>query len=122
MKTLYIHTPPNIIPCWYCQQPCQIHEKTYYVIREYECYRHGETVPMFRAAQHPGLPEPNWFFNVVKVTRGDWRLFWNFYSGPDAWLERLSTRQIVDTNIPASFMYSDIKMISSFLNLYRVFS
>lgn len=83
---------------------------------------------MFRCAKHEGL---GWFFNVIKVTRGKLRLSWNFYSGNWAWLEKLIPAEErkwgehwkpIFMKIPALFLSSPIKIISSFLNLYRVFS
>lgn len=127
MNISYIANPPNTIDCTYCGQPC-IKSDMYDVITEYYCTNHGEVEVMFRCVYNEGL---GWFFNVTKVTRGKWRLSWNYYSGQWAWLEKLIPAEHrkwgehwapVLTNVPATFLKSNIKTISSFLNLYRVFS
>jgi hypothetical protein len=129
MKTIYIDNPPDTISCIYCGNEC-IKTHPYGVIVEYFCNNHGDTEVMFRCVQHL-IEGPNWFFNVIKVTRGKWRLSWNFYAGPWAWLEKLVPHEErkwgehwapVLTKIPAVFLQSNIKIVSSFLNLYRVFS
>lgn len=101
----------------------------YESIVEYTCHNHGEAEVMFRCASHDNTKQL-WFFNVVKVTRGDWRISWNFYSGKWAQIEKFVPaedrkwgshwRQVHD--IPADFLYSPVKIISSYLNLYRVWS
>lgn len=126
MNLTYIETPPDTIDCTYCGQPCNKVEQ-YTVITEYFCFNHGEAEVMFRCAKHEGL---GWFFNVTKVTRGNWRLTWapeGFYR-----LEKFIPAEDrkwgphwapVSTKIPGGpFLKSNIKIISSFLNLYRVFS
>lgn len=127
MNVIYIKEPPDSINCDYCGQPCARTEP-HKVINEYFCHNHGETEVMFRCAHHENL---GWFFNVIKVTRGKWRLSWNFYSGKWAWLEKLVPAEArkwgehwapVSMRIPSIFLSSPIGIISSFLNLYRVFS
>ncbi len=127
-NTMYIEVPPDTVPCIYCGDVC-IKTQQHDTVVEYFCNNHGEAEVMFRCVQHK-IDGPNWFFNVVKVTRNGWRLAWNFYSGKSADLEKFIPaedrkwgshwRQV--QKVPAIFLYSPIKMISSFLNLYRVFS
>lgn len=127
-KTLYIESPPDTIPCAYCGEDC-IKTQPYTEIVEYFCNNHGDVEVMFRCAHHK-IEGPNWFFNGVKVTRDGWRLSWNFYAGKLAWVEKFVPAQdrkwgshwTKAGEIPALFLYSPVKMISSFLNLYRVFS
>jgi hypothetical protein len=129
MNIPYIETPPDTIDCLYCGQPC-VKTEPYRVITEYFCNNHGEAEVMFRCAKHD-IEGPSWFFNVIKVTRGKWRLSWNFYAGKWAWLEKLVPHEEkkwgehwapVSTTIPSAILQCNIKIASSFLNLYRVFS
>jgi predicted RNA-binding Zn-ribbon protein involved in translation (DUF1610 family) len=126
MTLLYIESPPDNIRCIYCGSACA-KEVMYETIVEYTCHNHGEAEVMFRCASHS---KTTWFFNVIKVTRGNWRISWNFYSGRWAQIEKLvpaedkkwgSHWKLVH-NIFADFIYSPIGTISSYLNLYRVFS
>ncbi len=127
-KTLYIESPPDTVLCIYCGNICA-KTQPYDSIIEYFCNNHDNVEVMFRCAQHK-IDGPNWFFNTIKVTRNGWRISWNFYSGNWAGLEKFIPaedrkwgshwRQV--HKIPAIFLYSPINTISSYLNLYRVFS
>jgi hypothetical protein len=125
MNINYINAPPDTIDCIYCGHSCSKTEQ-YEEINEYFCFNHGEAEVMFRCAKHKGL---GWFFNVTKVTRGKWRLSWTPEGGyllqklipaeERKWGEHWAT---VSAKVPVCLLRSNIKMLSSFLNLYRVFS
>ena len=129
-ETLYFHSPPETVNCWYCGHIChpsdheQIHGVAYY------CTHHEPLTVMFRCTQHK-IDEPNWFFNTVRVTYKEkgLRLDHNFYAGPRATLEKFIPAQdrkwgshwkgieILSSDI---LVATDIRSIYSYLNLYKV--
>lgn len=148
MKTLYIDSPPDEIPCWYCGQPCpRFHQDqvlypslvkgvSYSQRWEYHCNRHEELDIEVACVGHGA---DKWFFNRIAVTHKTLRLYWNFYAGDWVHLEEykqgLPGRSGGEWKFvslrdwppkwkiyPTSILNHSAKWLLRFFKLYRVFS